>query len=152
MSVPVLLLDYLQSAWTLGTPSASEIVWRAGWYDTQYQSYFQVTCTPFFNPVYERYRDATKMNEMVRGLYHINVWKVISRGLQGSYDLGSVLAITREVCECFRRGFSDSWGGSLSQLGVALANDRGIAMHDRERVPRYFRYQVTVVATEHFTT
>jgi hypothetical protein len=146
-----LLLDYLQSAWTLGTPNASEIVWREGWYDPQYPNKFQVTVTPFLKPVKQRFRDGSALKTMTRGMWHFNIWRFNpERGSHGSLQMGSVQAISTEVAECFRRGFANNWGGSLTAFGCLVPTDYAMPLHEREKYPRYFRYQVTLIATEHF--
>jgi len=152
MTLPGTLLAYLQSKWSLAVPPATDITWREGWFDSQYAHRLQVTCTPLTEPVFQRFRGTAKMYLVNRPIYLFNVWRMIDRGMQGDTQLGSVLAITKEIYECFRKGFADNYGGSLSPFGVVLPMDKGVPHHSLNVTPRVFRYEVTVIATEHFSS
>ena len=90
------------------------------------------------------------MGILMRPLYAVNCWKRVPAGAEGTKEIDIVEQMREEVCEAFRREFP-TYGGSLSPFGVALPSDKGIPRHEMSIAPRTLRYEVTIVATEHFS-
>lgn len=150
MTLQGTLIEFLKSAWTLASPlGTAEIYWSEEWYNNAKDEYPQITVTSITEPSLQRFRGHNSMGALMRPLYAINCWKRLPAGKDGTLELTMVEQMREEVCEAFRREFP-SYGGSLSPFGVALASDKGIPRHELNIAPRTLRYQVTVVATEHF--
>lgn len=144
------LIEFMKAAWTLASPlGTAEIYWSEEWYNNRKDEYPQITVTPITEPELQRFRGATSMGVMTRPLYMINCWKRVPDGADGTKELDMVEQMRKEVFESFRRNFPD-YGGSLSPFGVVLPTDKGISRHELNITPHTLRYEVVVMATEHF--
>ena len=144
------LIEFLKSAWTLASPlGTAEIYWSEEWYTNRKDEYPQITVTPITEPKLQRFRGASSMGLLMRPLFAVNCWKRLPAGKEGTAELDLVECMREEVCECFRRNFLN-YGGSLSPFGVVLPSDKGIPRHEMKIMPRTLRYEVQIVATEHF--
>ena len=144
------LINFLKEAWTLASPlGTAEIYWSEEWYNTRKDEYPQITVTPITEPNLQRFRGHNSIGQLYRPLFAVNCWKRVPAGADGTLDLDMVEKMRDEVCEAFRREFP-TYGGSLSPFGVVLPEDKGIPRHELSVAPRTLRYQVTILATEHF--
>lgn len=144
------LIEFLKAAWTLAAPlGTADIYWSEEWYNTAKDEYPQITVTPITEPKLQRFRGATSMGIVNRPLYSVNCWKRVPAGAEGTVEINMVEQMRKEVYESFRRNFP-TYGGSLSPFGVVLPSNKGIPRHELNITPRTMRYEVIVVATEHF--
>ena len=77
-------------------------------------------------------------------------------GSDGTLQLDAVERMRREVCRVFLAGFNAdagtaNYGGSLSPWGVVLPSDAGRSLHEESYEPRVLRYEVTLIASQHFS-
>lgn len=142
----------MKVTWSLPSPlGTADIYWSEEWYNTRKAEYPQITVTPLTSPLLQRFKDSAEMKQLHRNLYLINCWVKVRAGGDGSAELTQAGSLCHEAAKVFLEGIENGYGGSLSPWGAVLPLDKGIPRHDLEVQPRIYRYEVTIVATEHFT-
>ena len=150
------LLAYIKQAWTETSPiGTADIHWSEEWYDTAKAEYPQLTVSPLTEPKLQRFRSGADMKLLMRPLWNVNVWYRVPTGSDGTLQLDAVERMRKEACRVFLAGFNANlgtanYGGSLSPFGVVLPQDKGRSLNEDKYEPRILRFEVTLVATEHF--
>ena len=147
------VINFLKQIWNLSSPlGTDDIYWSEEWYNPKKIEYPQITVTPITEPEHERFKSALlTYTQKYHNLVAVNCWVKIPAGGDGTRELTQIGSLRSEVCRSFIEGIETNYGGSLSPFGVVMAKDKGVARHELKSTPRLLRYEVTLVATEHFT-
>jgi len=150
------IASFIQADWSLaGELTSGSLRFNEGWYNPRESEYPQVTVSEVTTPELERFKGVTVSREMLqtfRPVYAVNCWHEIKAASDGTRELGNVGSMAREVARVFRDTFelNPRYGGSLTAFGFIYPENEGVPRHEIDRHPRMARYEVRIIATEHF--
>jgi len=142
----------LSSKWGLGAPlAAGDIHFDTGWVDRQWIG--QSAASPQIiatGPVDSPIRHFGKKTVGAAGKHHllsyeiylINVWVRVPAGADGDTEEDYAESMRREVVDIINENCITTPSG----VTYLTPLDRGRAIHERERTPRVFRFEITVQA------
>lgn len=152
MTLQGTLIAFMKQVWGLSAPlGTANIYWSEDWYNPKKAEYPQISVTPLTDPMLQRFRTHKSIQQLHTTFFNINCWVKSPAGGAGTKPLDQAMQMKREVCRTFLEGIETDYGGSLSPWGAVTPRNKGIPRHELMRNPRLYRYEVTIVATDHFT-
>lgn len=145
------IVDYMGSAWTLGTPSVSQIKFSTDWFDHDYASYPQIVVREQSSLNQEWWNTGGSYRVRMNTRFIVSAGHFIPAGSPGTQEFLYLENMRRHISDIFRYGLgmgTNKYGGSITPIRVARPIGIGRALQETDGVSRFVRYEIELDATE----
>lgn len=144
------ILDYLQVTWSIADPAVGDVLWTHEWFDWKDHRSPQIVVSPMWAYRQETWNTGGSYDMRAAPAYAINMGYFIPVGSPGTAEAQSLENMQREIARIFREGlgFTPKYGGSLTNLRIAIPDGFGRKLNEMDKTPRLVRTELLLRCTE----